>query len=118
MPAGDPSEADRTARISDLRSRFNDSLDERVAAIVAGASAIRVGAWRAGSSEALLTAIHSLAGAAGLFGEDRLGEAAAALERTLVAIQRRTAVTAADIALVRESVQRLERAYQMRGGTP
>jgi len=111
MPTGDADDPEREARLTALRTRFRTTLGDRVAAILDQLEAVRVGPWpRAGSAECLAM-VHGLAGSAGLFGQDRLGEAAAAIEKLLVGFAKRQTTTAVDIAALREAARRLQTAY-------
>ena len=114
MPADAQNDPARDARLGELRERFAATLEKRVAAIVGGVTAVRVGPWCAAPGDALLTDVHALSGSAGLFGADRIGEMAAAVERLLMALQRRASITAVDVAMLREAVQRLQAAYDAR----
>jgi hypothetical protein len=111
MTPADPDNAGREARLNDLRTRFAAGLDARVTAILAHAKTVRVGAWPGAVSDSLLTEVHGLAGSAGLFGRERIGDAAAAVERLLVGFARRKAVTAVDLAQLRDAVRKLEIAH-------
>jgi HPt (histidine-containing phosphotransfer) domain-containing protein len=102
---------DRAARLRDLQTRFNATLPERVTSIAALTTALRVGPWPEDTGEDLLTEVHGLAGAAGLFGRPRIGDAAAMLEKTLMRLKRRKAFTAVDIAEVRDAAQRLSAVF-------
>src|SRR5579871_5855623 len=105
MSSDDSPDPERDARLSALRMRFRMTLDQRVTAIRASAAAVRVGPWPGPESEAFLAEVHGLAGSAGLFGHERIGEAAAAIERILVGFSRRQTVTAVDITRLREAAQ-------------
>jgi hypothetical protein len=111
MTPSDPDDSTRKARLDDLRARFLGTLDDRVAMILAQARAVRVGAWLAPADDKLLTEVHGLAGSAGLFGQERIGDAAAAIERLLVGFGKRRTVTAVDLALLREAARKLELAH-------
>ncbi|HZH27303.1 MAG TPA: Hpt domain-containing protein [Azospirillaceae bacterium] len=72
---------DPDARLRELRRRFLEDLPGRVEALAANLSALRAG--DAGAAVRAATAAHALAGAAGVFDEPRLREAAIALEDSL-----------------------------------
>ena len=116
MSIDDSSDPAHEARLSALRMRFRMTLDQRVAGILANAAAVRVGPWPSAGSEAFVAEVHSLAGSAGLFGQDRVGEAAAAIERILSGFARRQTTTAVDVAMLREAAQRLQTAHVSSAG--
>jgi hypothetical protein len=111
MTPGDFDDHDREVRLSDLRTRFATGLDAKVSAILSHAKTVRVGAWPGRVSDDLLTEVHGLAGSAGLFGQERIGDAAAAIERLLIGLARRKTVTAVDLAQLREAARKLETAH-------
>jgi HPt (histidine-containing phosphotransfer) domain-containing protein len=105
-------DAGRAARLSAIETRFRTTLEERVKTIVAGAARVRVGTWPGATGEDLITTVHALAGSAGLFGQERIGEAAAAMEKILNGMSSAGTTTAVDIARLREAAQRLETVYR------
>ncbi len=111
MAPTDPDDTDRDARLNDLRTRFLSTLSQRVGTILTHARAIRVGPWPGTVDDKFLTEVHGLAGSAGLFGQERIGDAAAAIERLIIGFGRRGTVMAVDLALLREAARKLELAH-------
>lgn len=111
MTPGDPEDRDREARLTALRTRFATGLEAKITAILAHAKTVRVGPWPDTVSDDFLTEVHGLAGSAGLFGQERIGDAAAGIERLLIGFARRKTVTAVDLAQLREAARKLEIAY-------
>jgi hypothetical protein len=111
MNSGNSDDHEREARLASLRTRFATGLDAKVTTILTHAMTVRVGPWPGTVSEELLTEVHGLAGSAGLFGQERIGDAAAAIERLLIGFARRKTVTAVDLAQLREAARKLEIAY-------
>lgn len=111
MISTDPDESGREARLSDLRTRFLSTLRTRVGMILTHARAVRVGPWPGSASEPFISEVHGLAGSAGLFGQERIGDAAAAIERILIGLGKRGTVTAVDLVLLRDAAGKLEVAH-------
>ena len=115
MVPNDPPDEDqdsaRDARLNELRTRFLSTLSARVGMILLQARAVRVGAWPGPDSETLQNEVHGLAGSAGLFGQDRIGDAASAIERVLSGFSKRRTVTAVDLAVLRDAALKLDAAY-------
>jgi HPt (histidine-containing phosphotransfer) domain-containing protein len=110
-PPDDDQDRAREARLNELRTRFLSTLSTRVGMILLQVRAVRVGAWPGPDSETLQNEVHGLAGSAGLFGQDRIGDAAAAIERVLSGFSKRRTVTAVDLAQLREAARKLDAAY-------
>ncbi len=74
-------DAELLARLDTLRQQFAAGLPRRLDAIDVALAACRADAANPAALSALLTALHSLAGAAGIFGFAELGEQARAAEQ-------------------------------------
>ncbi len=81
MTALDPALA---AQLEALRKQFASGLPTRLDRIDAALAACRSDASNPTALSALVTALHSLGGAAGIFGFDELGKQARAAEREVM----------------------------------
>jgi chemotaxis protein histidine kinase CheA len=112
MTSPDPIDPVFDARLAELRSRFKSALGPKVEGIAAAIAQVGAGAMPLAASEDLLREVHSLAGAAAMFGLEEVNRAAAALERTILALRSREHADPEDIGALRDSCARLESVAQ------